>query len=44
MSPVKRVRGGWSFGGGTHTTRAGAERSYRAYLASNPPTRKKTRR
>ena len=31
--PVKKVRGGWSFGGGSHKTKAGAERSYRAYRA-----------
>ena len=36
MSPVRKVRGGYSFGGGTHKTKAGADRSYKAYLAKKP--------
>ena len=31
--PVRKVKGGWSFGGGTFKSKAAAERSYRAYLA-----------
>jgi len=31
--PIKKVKGGWSFGGGVHKTLASAKRSYRAYLA-----------
>lgn len=31
--PVRKVKGGYSLGGGTHKTKAGAKRSYRAYLA-----------
>jgi hypothetical protein len=41
--PVRKVVGGWSFGGGTHKTRAGAQRSYKAYLAKHPSKGKKRR-
>lgn len=31
--PIRKVKDGWTFGGGVHNTKAAAERSYRAYLA-----------
>jgi len=31
--PVRKTKGGYSFGGGTHKSKASATRSYRAYLA-----------
>lgn len=31
--PVRKVKGGWSFGGGVYDSKAKADRSYRAYLA-----------
>ena len=31
--PVRKVKGGWSFGGGTYKSKAAAERAYRAYRA-----------
>ena len=39
--PVKKVKGGWSFGGGVHKTLASAKRSYRAYLAKKNSKSKK---
>jgi hypothetical protein len=41
--PIRKVSGGWSFGGGTHKTKAGAQRSYRAYLAKKGNQRGNTR-
>ena len=31
--PIRKVKGGYSFGGGVHKTLASAKRSYKAYLA-----------
>ena len=42
--PVRKVSGGWSFGGGTHKTKAGADRSYRAYKAKKGKSRAKRRK
>ena len=41
--PVVRKSGGYSFGGGIHRTKAGAGRSYRAYLAKKKKRPKKTK-
>jgi|TARA_R110002110_G_scaffold369397_1_gene579442 hypothetical protein len=30
---IRKVKGGYSFGGGVHKTLASAKRSYKAYLA-----------
>ena len=39
--PIKKVKGGLSFGGGVHKTLASAKRSYRAYLAKKNSKSKK---
>jgi len=39
--PVKKVSGGWSFGGGVFKSKADAERSYRAYLARKKKKKRK---
>jgi len=39
--PVKKVKGGWSFGGGVHKTKASVDRSYRAYLAKKNSKKKR---
>lgn len=31
--PIRKVKGGWTFGGGVFKSKAAAERAYRAYLA-----------
>jgi hypothetical protein len=31
--PVRKVKGGWTFGGAVYDSRDKAERAYRAYLA-----------
>ncbi len=31
--PIRKVKGGWSFGGGVYKTKASVDRAYRAYLA-----------
>lgn len=31
--PVRKTAGGWSFGGATYTSKAKADRAYKAYLA-----------
>lgn len=31
--PLRKVKGGWTFGGATYKTKAAALRAYQAYLA-----------
>jgi len=31
--PIRKVKGGWTFGGATYKTKASADRAYRAYRA-----------
>lgn len=31
--PIRKVKGGWTFGGATYKSKAACERAYRAYLA-----------
>tara|TARA_R110000850_G_scaffold269507_1_gene401739 strand:- start:546 stop:767 length:222 start_codon:yes stop_codon:yes gene_type:complete len=31
--PIRKVKGGWTFGGAVYKTLAAAKRSYKAYLA-----------
>jgi hypothetical protein len=31
--PLRKVSGGWTFGGATYKSKSAAERAYRAYLA-----------
>jgi hypothetical protein len=31
--PIRKVKGGWTFGGAVYNTKAKAERAYAAYLA-----------
>lgn len=31
--PLRKVKGGWTFGGATYPNRAVAERAHKAYLA-----------
>jgi|TARA_R110000796_G_scaffold159451_2_gene276318 hypothetical protein len=39
--PIRKVKGGYTFGGGTHKTEASAKRSYKAYLAKKHTKNKK---
>tara|TARA_R110000744_G_scaffold62766_2_gene129464 strand:+ start:753 stop:884 length:132 start_codon:yes stop_codon:yes gene_type:complete len=39
--PIRKVKGGYAFGGGTHKTEASAKRSYKAYLAKKHTKNKK---
>ena len=39
--PIRKVKGGYSFGGGVHKTKASAKRSYRAYLAKKHKRKRK---
>ena len=39
--PIKKVKGGWSFGGGVHKTLESCKRAYRAYLAKKNGKSKK---
>jgi hypothetical protein len=41
--PIRKVKGGWTFGGGTFSSYADAERAYRAYLAKKH-ARKRSKR
>jgi len=41
LMPIRKVKGGWSFGGGVHKTLASAERSYAAYLAQKNSKKKR---
>jgi len=38
--PIRKVKGGYTFGGGKHKTKASANRSYRAYLAKKNTKKK----
>lgn len=31
--PLRKVKGGWTFGGATYKSKAAAQRAYKAYLA-----------
>ncbi len=33
--PIRKVKGGWTFGGAVYTTLAVAKKAYKAYLAKN---------
>jgi hypothetical protein len=38
--PVRKVKGGWTFGGGTHKKKGDAEKAYKAYLAKKKGKKK----
>lgn len=39
--PIRKVKGGWTFGGAVYKTEAIAKRAYRAYLAKKHSKKKK---
>jgi hypothetical protein len=39
--PIRKVKGGWTFGGAVYNSKAKAERAYRAYLAKKHSKGKK---
>jgi len=39
--PIRKVKGGWTFGGAVYKTLAAAKRSYKAYLAKSKSAGKK---
>lgn len=38
--PIRKVKGGYTFGGGKFKSKAKAKKSYRAYLAKKHSTKK----
>jgi len=42
--PVRKTKGGYTFGGGTYKSKASANRSYKAYLAKKYSKRGKKRK
>jgi hypothetical protein len=38
--PIRKVKNGWSFGGGTYKKKSDATKSYKAYLAKKHSTKK----
>ena len=43
--PIRKVKGGWTFGGGVYDTLKKAKKSYRAYLArKHSKSKRNTRR
>ena len=42
--PVRKVSGGWTFGGAVYKTKAAADRAYRAYLAKRSGAAKKPKK
>jgi hypothetical protein len=39
--PIRKVKGGWTFGGAVYKTLAAAKRSYKAYLAKKHSAKRK---
>jgi hypothetical protein len=39
--PIRKVKGGWTFGGAVHKTLASAKRAYKAYLAKKHGSKQK---
>ena len=39
--PIRKVKGGWTFGGAVYKTLAAAKRSYKAYLAKKHSSKQK---
>jgi hypothetical protein len=39
--PIRKVKGGWTFGGGKFKSKAKAKRSYKAYLAKKHSKKRK---
>lgn len=39
--PIRKVKGGWTFGGGVYRSKAACERAYRAYRAKEHSKKKK---
>ena len=40
--PIRKVKGGWTFGGAVYDSKVTADRAYKAYLAKKHSKRKKT--
>ena len=41
VMPIRKVKGGWTFGGGTYKSKKKATRSYKAYLAKKHTGKKR---
>jgi hypothetical protein len=42
--PIRKVKGGWTFGGAVYKTLKAARKSYKAYLAKRNGAKPKSRR